>query len=204
MADLNLAVIYYSSTGTNHQMAQWAGEAGNDVGANVRLRKIPETAPMEAIESNPAWKENYDKTQNIEEAAVEDLEWADAIVFSVPTRFGVEASQFRAFIDTTGGLWAQGKLMNKVVSAMSSAQNPHGGQEATVLSVYKTMAHWGAIIVPPGYSDPVQFEAGGNPYGVSATATENGIVEDIEDAVKHQARRTVEVAKWLRHGQGNG
>src|SRR5699024_8419665 len=73
MADLNLAVIYYSSTGTNHQMAQWAEEAGNDAGANVRLRKIPETAPMEAIESNPAWKENYDKTQNIEEAAVEDL-----------------------------------------------------------------------------------------------------------------------------------
>ncbi len=203
MAELNLAVIYYSSTGTNHQMAQWAQEAGNDVGANVRLLKIPETAPMEAIESNPAWKEHYDKSQNVEEATPEDLEWADAIVFSAPTRFGVEASQFRAFIDTTGGLWAQGKLMNKAVSAMSSAQNPHGGQEATVLSIYKTMAHWGAIIVPPGYTDPVQFSSGGNPYGVSATATEEGIVEDIEEAVKHQAKRTVQVAKWIKDGQGN-
>src|SRR5699024_9609366 len=116
-------------------------EAGNDAGANVRLRKIPETAPMEAIESNPAWKENYDKTQNIEEAAVEDLEWADAIVFSVPTRFGVDASQFSAFIDTSGGLREQGKLMNKVVSERSSAQNPQRGQEAAVRSVYKTMAH---------------------------------------------------------------
>ncbi len=116
----------------------------------------------------------------------------------------MEASQFRAFIDTTGGLWGQGKLVNKVVSAMSSAQNSHGGQEATVLSIYKTMAHWGAIIVPPGYTDPVQFASGGNPYGVSATAGEDGIVEDIEEAVKHQAKRTVETAKWIKDGQGKG
>lgn len=202
MAELNLAVVYYSSTGTNHQMAQWAEEAGKSVGANVRLRRVPETAPMEAIEQNPAWKSHHEKTQNIEEATTEDLDWADAIIFSVPTRFGVEASQFRAFIDTTGGLWAQGKLVNKVASAMTSAQNPHGGQEATVLSIHKTLAHWGAIIVPTGYGDPVQFTSGGNPYGVSATVDENGIVGDIEDAVKSQARRTIEIAKWLKEGQG--
>jgi NAD(P)H dehydrogenase (quinone) len=64
------------------------------------------------------------------------------------------------------------------------------------------MAHWGAIIVPPGYTDPVQFASGGNPYGVSATAGEDGIVEDIEEAVKHQAKRTVETAKWIKDGQG--
>ena len=203
MAELNLAIIYYSSTGTNHQMAQWAEEAGKSVGANVRLRRVPETAPMEAIEQNPAWKEHYEKTQDVEEATTEDLDWADAIIFSAPTRFGVEASQFRAFIYTTGGLWGQGKLVNKVVSAMSSAQNPHGGQEATVLSIYKTMAHWGAIIVPPGYTNSVQFTSGGNPYGVSATATEDGIVGDIEEAVKHQAKRTVETAKWIKDGQGH-
>lgn len=48
------------------------------------------------------------------------------------------------------------------------------------------MAHWDVIIVPSGYSDPVQFSSGGNPYGVSATATEEGIVQDIEEAVKQQ------------------
>ena len=103
----------------------------------------------------------------------------------------------KQFIDTQGGLWASGKTVNKVVSAMSSAQNPHGGQEATILSLYTSMMHWGAIIVAPGYSDEVIFKAGGNPYGVSVTAGAEGMVEDVEDAVKHQARRTIEIAEKM-------
>src|SRR5690625_7518824 len=93
-----------------------------------------------------------------------------------------------------GDVCVEGKTVNKVVSAMSSAQNPHGGQEATILSLYTTMCHWGAIIVPPGYADESIFKAGGNPYGVSVTAGDNGIVEDAEAAVKFQAKRTVEIA----------
>src|SRR5699024_11672369 len=75
---------------------------------------------------------------------------------------------------------------------MSSAQNPHGGQEATILSLYTSMFHWGAIVAAPGYADESIFKAGGNPYGVSVTAGSEGIVEDAEDAVKFQAKRTVE------------
>lgn len=95
---------------------------------------------------------------------LEDLVWADTIIFSVPTRFGNMPSQLKQFLDTTGGLWFNGKLMNKVVSAMTSAQNPHGGQEATILSLYTSMYLWGAIVAAPGYTDPVTFGAGGNPY----------------------------------------
>jgi len=81
---------------------------------------------------------------------------------------------------------------------MSSAQNPHGGQEATVLAVYTTMFHWGAIVAAPGYSDPVLFAAGGNPYGTSVTVDQDGnMVESVEPAVRHQAKRTVEVASRL-------
>jgi len=108
----------------------------------------------------------------------------------------------KQFLDIQGGLWAEGKLMNKVVSAMSSAQNPHGGQEATILSLYTTMAHWGAIIVPPGYTNPVIFKAGGNPYGTSVTQGQDGkMIEDVKDAVYHQAKRTVEVASWVKKGR---
>ncbi|MFD1706190.1 NAD(P)H:quinone oxidoreductase [Siminovitchia sediminis] len=201
MPNIKLAVIYYSSTGTNYQLAQWAEEAGKDAGAEVKLLKVPELAPQAAIESNPAWKAHVEATQNVPEATSDDLEWADAIIFSVPTRFGNVASQMKQFLDTQGGLWAQGKLANKVVSAMSSAQNPHGGQEATILSLYTTMYHWGAIVAPPGYTDPVLFEAGGNPYGTSVSVDQDGnMIENVEGAVKHQAKRTITVAEWMKNG----
>jgi NAD(P)H dehydrogenase (quinone) len=106
----------------------------------------------------------------------------------------VSASQLRAFIDSLGALWAQGKLANKAVTAMSSAQNAHGGQETTILGLYTTMMHWGAIIVPPGYTDPIQFQAGGNPYGVTVTANNEPIAEPVKDAIRHQARRLVQFA----------
>ncbi|HPQ11092.1 MAG TPA: NAD(P)H:quinone oxidoreductase [Bacillota bacterium] len=202
MEKVKLAVIYYSSTGTNYQLATWAAEAAEEAGAEVRVLKVPELAPEAAINSNPAWKAHYDATKDVPVASSSDLEWADAYIFSVPTRFGNLASQMKQFLDIQGGLWAEGKLMNKVVSAMSSAQNPHGGQEATILSLYTTMAHWGAIIVPPGYTNPVIFKAGGNPYGTSVTQGQDGkMIEDVKDAVYHQAKRTVEVASWVKKGR---
>jgi len=141
-------------------------------------------------------------TKDVPVANSDDLEWADAVIFSSPTRFGNVASQMKNFLDMQGGLWAQGKLANKVVSAMSSAQNPNGGQEATIHAIYKTMSHWGAIIVPPGYLDASIFKAGGNPYGTSATVDqENKMVDDVEEAVKFQAKRVVTVAGWLKKGR---
>lgn len=201
---IKLAIIYYSSTGTNYQLAQWAKEGAEELGAEVRVRRVPELAPPAAIESNPAWKAHYEATRDVPEVQLADLEWADAIIFSVPTRFGNMAARMRQFLDTTGGLWFRGKLVNKVVSAMTSAQNPHGGQEATILSLYTTMYHWGAIVVAPGYSDPSIFAGGGNPYGTSVTVDQEGkMVEDVEAAVKYQAKRTVTVAQWLKQGAGN-
>ena len=202
MSDIKLAIIYYSMGGTNYQLAKWAAEAGKEAGAEVRLLKVRELAPQSVIDSNPAWKAHLEATKDIPEATPEELDWADAIIFSTPTRFGVMASQMKQFLDTTGGLWAQGKTVNKVVSAMSSAQNPHGGQEATILSLYTMMCHWGAIIVPPGFTDPAVFEAGGNPYGTSVSVDEDGkMVENVEAAVKHQVKRTVTVARWLKKGR---
>jgi len=201
MANVNLAVIYYSATGANYQMAQWAAEGGKAAGAEVKLAKIKELAPPSAIESNPAWKKHLEATQAIPEVNLDDLEWADAIIFSVPTRYGNPPSQFRQFIDTTGGLWLSGKLANKVVSAMSSAANIHGGQESTLLALYTSMFHWGAIIAAPGYTDPVLFAAGGNPYGASTAVDNDGrMKDDVKDAVIHQAKRTVAVASWVKQG----
>ncbi|WP_096435056.1 NAD(P)H:quinone oxidoreductase [Alteribacter populi] len=201
MSNINLAVIYYSSTGTNYRLAKWAEEGGKAAGAEVKVLKVPELAPQGAIDSNPAWKAHIEETKDVPEVSLDDLEWADAIIFSVPTRFGNVPAQMKQFLDTTGGLWFNGKLANKAVSAMSSANNPHGGQEATVLSLYTTMHHWGAIIASPGYTDPVQFQSGGNPYGVSVTVDQDGnMQENVEEAAKYQAKRTVQVASWIKQG----
>ncbi|WP_332697499.1 NAD(P)H:quinone oxidoreductase [Halalkalibacter lacteus] len=201
MSNIKLAVIYYSSTGTNYTLAKWAEEGGKAAGADVKLVKVPELAPQAAIDSNPAWKAHVEEAKDVPEATLDDLEWADAIIFSVPTRFGNMPAQMKQFIDTTGGLWANGKLANKAVSAMSSASNAHGGQEATILSLYTTMYHWGAIVASPGYTDPLLFASGGNPYGTSVTVGQDGkMQEDVEEAAKYQAKRTVQVAEWIKKG----
>ncbi|MBB6637728.1 NAD(P)H:quinone oxidoreductase [Cohnella thailandensis] len=203
MANVKLAIIYYSSTGTNYQLSKWAEEAGKEAGAEVKLLKVQELAPQAAIDSNPGWKAHAEATKDVPVATPADLDWADAIIFSVPTRFGNVPSQMKQFLDTTGGLWAQGKLANKVVSAMASAGNPHGGQEATILALHTTFYHWGAIIAAPGFTDQSAYPAGGNPYGTSVTQKQDGtMAEDVQAAVKHQAKRTVTVAGWVKTGLG--
>ncbi|WP_085993282.1 NAD(P)H:quinone oxidoreductase [Oceanobacillus senegalensis] len=201
MSNVNLAVVFYSMGGTNYQLAKWAEEGAKEAGAEVKVLKVQELAPDSIIQGNEAWKATVEATKDIPVATSDDLEWADAIIFSTPTRFGNIASQMKQFLDIQGGLWASGKTVNKVVSAMTSAQNPHGGQEATLLALYTSMMHWGAIIAPPGYTDPVLFGAGGNPYGTSVSVDQDGnMVEDVQGAVKHQAKRTVTVAEWVKQG----
>lgn len=195
MSKVKLAVIYYSTYGTNHQMAEVAAEAGREAGAEVRLRKARENAPEEVIETQDAWKAQIERSTDVEEAGPEDMEWADAYLFSAPTRYGGAASQMRAFIDTLGPLWMEGKLANKLVSAMTSAQNPHGGQESTILSLYYTFMHWGAIIVPTGYTDQAVFESGGNPYGTSVTATGEGLNDEDTSAIRFQTRRLIDMTE---------
>ncbi|MDF1804439.1 NAD(P)H:quinone oxidoreductase [Thalassovita sp.] len=195
MAQPKIAVVFYSTYGTNHQVALAAVEAATEAGAEVRLLRVAETAPQAVVDSQKPWKVQAAKVQDIPVVTPEDLEWADGYFFSGPTRFGSVTSQVRAFIDTLGGVWSEGKLANKTFTATTSAQNPHGGQEATILGLYTTVMHWGAIIVAPGYTDPVLFEAGGNPYGFS---TEAGKFDDSgKAAVAHQAKRLVEVTAKL-------
>lgn len=196
MTKPNILVVFYSTYGTNHAVAQAAAEAAGAAGAEVRLRRIAETAPEAVVNGQDAWKAQAEKTSDIPVVSHEDMEWADGYFFSAPTRYGVSASQLRAFIDTLGPLWMKGALANKTFTATTSAQNAHGGQEATILSLYTTVMHWGAIIVAPGYTDPSIFEAGGNPYGYSANA---GSFDDKgRAAVAHQAKRLVGMTAKLK------
>lgn len=190
-----IAIIFYSTYGTNHAIALEAAKAAEAAGAEVRLRRVKETAPEEVVAGQDAWQEQAEKMSDIPEVSPDDMTWADGYFFSAPTRYGVVASQLRAFIDTLGPLWMEGKLANKTATATTSAQNVHGGQETTLLSLYTTFMHWGAILVAPGYTDQSIFDSGGNPYGYSAQA---GQFDDKgKAAVAHQAKRLVEMTAKL-------
>jgi NAD(P)H dehydrogenase (quinone) len=196
----NVAIIYYSSTGTNHATAEAVAAGAKAAGAEVRVRLVAETAPKAAVDSNPAWRAFVDKTASEPKATPDDLEWADAVVFGTPTRFGNVAAQLKSFMDSLGGLWFQGKLADKVYAGFTSAQNPHGGQESTLLALYNSFYHFGAIIVTPGYTDKSVFAAGGNPYGPSVTAGPSSVPLSEADAAHATflGKRVTDTAKKLR------
>ncbi|GID25959.1 NAD(P)H dehydrogenase (quinone) [Paractinoplanes brasiliensis] len=200
MADVRLSIIYYSSTGTLHKMAERLREAGEKAGAEVRLRQVAELAPAEAIASNAAWSQHFDRTKDEPKATADDVTWADAVLFGTPTRYGNVASQLKQFLDTLGPQWAQGQLADKAYAGFTATMTAHGGQESTLLALYNTIHHFGGIVVAPGYTDPLKF-TDGNPYGVSHVTGGNNDAPlgDAEyAALDHLAQRIVRIASKLK------
>lgn len=190
-----IAVIYYSATGTTHLIAAQLAKGAEAAGAEVRLRRVPELAPAEAIASNEGWQKHVDEVNpTVPEATLEDLTWADGFALGSPTRFGLPTSQLKQFIDTTGGLWAQGALAGKLATSFTSAATPHGGLESTALAINNTFYHWGAIILPPGYTTP-ELYAAGTPYGITQHTGE--LTEATTAAALAQGKRLAEVAAKL-------
>lgn len=206
MSDTNVtaAVIYYSATGTVFALARTAATAAEKAGAEVRLRKVRELAPAEAIASNAGWSEHVAATQNVPEATLADLDWADVILLGAPTRYGMPAAQLKQFLDTTGQLWAEGRLVDKIGSSFTATATAHGGHETTITALNNTFYHWGVIIVPPGYADPVQYRSG-NPYGTSHISNNGEVMPgEVElAAMEFQARRCVEIADALKRGRAS-
>ncbi len=201
MSDPKVSVIYYSATGSVHALAKQAAEAAEKAGAEVRLRKVRELAPREAIESNEGWSKHALETQDVPEATADDVLWADAVLFGTPTRYGNVAAQLKQFLDTLGPQWAQGQLADKVYTGFVSAGTNHGGLESTLLALYNTIYHFGGIVVAPGYTDPSKF-ADGNPYGASHVS-DNGATPPREKdltAVAYSATRATQIAAQLNRG----
>lgn len=198
-----LLILYYSSTGTNTALAKMAEKHAKAQGADIRLRKVAELAPDVVVDSKSEWRANADATKEIEIATPEDVIWAEAIIFSFPTRFGVMASQVKQFIDTLGGVWAQGYTANKVVTGFVSTNTIHGGQETTLLSLYNQMMHWGSIVVTPGFTSEA-IATLSNPYGTSVTANEGNIEQPFQEdqevvsqAINDMVGRLLEITNKL-------
>lgn len=162
-------VLYHSAYGHVEEMARAVAEGASGAGAEVTLRRVPETVPNEI-----AKVANFKLDQEAEIASVEELEHYDAIVIGVGTRYGRLPSQMAAFLDQTGPLWLRGALSGKVGAAFASTATQHGGQETTLLSIITNLLHFGMTVVGLPYSFKGQLRVdevtGGSPYGATTIA----------------------------------
>jgi NAD(P)H dehydrogenase (quinone) len=193
-------IVFYSRNGSTEKMALAVAEGAKAEGAEVRLRRARDIVGPDVMAKAPGWAENAARLDAEYPAPTsEDAEWADAIIFGTPTRFGNAAAELKAYIDSLGGLWFQGKLNGKVGSAFTSTSTPHGGNESTIISLYNPLAHLGFIIVPTGYVDPAVFKAG-TPYGASHVSGQNSSppTEDELAVARFQGKRVAQVAAKLK------
>jgi NAD(P)H dehydrogenase (quinone) len=198
-------VLYYSMYGHIETMAQAVAEGAKSVeGVSVDIKRVAETVPAEVLAKSGAKTD-----QKAEVAKPADLPEYDAIIFGTPTRFGMMAAQMRAFLDQTGGLWAQNKLVGKVGSVFASTGTQHGGQEATILSFHTTLLHQGMIIVGLPYTAKGQTRmdeiTGGSPYGATTLAGSDGKRRPSENELelaRFQGRHVAEIARKLAGKQG--
>lgn len=194
-----LLVLYYSTYGHIEAMAQAVAEGARSAGAQVDIRRVPETVP-EAIAAANHFK--LDQTAPV--ASVDDLPNYDAIIVGAPTRFGRMPGQLAAFFDGAGKLWATGALNGKVGAAFTSSATQHGGNETTLFSIITNLFHFGLTIVGLPYSHQGQMRndeiVGGAPYGATTIAGGDGSRQpsatDLAGA-RHQGELVAKVAAKL-------
>ena len=192
-------VLYYSSWGHIEQMAYAAAEGAREAGAEVVVKRVPELVPTEIAQAA-----HYKTDQKAPIATVEELPEYDAIIIGTPTRYGTMTAQMKNFLDQTGGLWAQGKLIGKVGSVFTSTATQHGGQEATILTTLPVLLHHGMVVVGLPYSFQGQMGVdqirGGSPYGASTIAAGDGSRQPSEidlDGARYQGKHVAQIAAKL-------
>jgi NAD(P)H dehydrogenase (quinone) len=192
-------VVYYSMYGHIEQMAEAIAEGARSTGADVTIKRVADLVPADV-----AAKSGAKLDQKAPIADPNELANYDAIIFGTPTRFGMMAAQMRNFLDQTGGLWAQGRLIGKVGSVFASTATQHGGQESTLLSFHTTLLHQGMVVVGLPYSAQGQMKldeiTGGSPYGATTIAGGDGkrqpSANELELA-RFQGRHVAQIAAKL-------
>lgn len=192
-------VLYHSAYGHIEQMAEAIAEGARGAGAEVAIKRVPETVPEEVARGA-----HFKLDQKAEIATIADLENYDAIVIGVGTRFGRIPSQMAAFLDQAGGLWMRGALNGKVGSVFVSTASQHGGQETTIFSVITNLLHFGMTIVGLPYSFQGQLKldevTGGSPYGATTIAGGDGSRQPSAnelDGARHQGALVASTAAKL-------
>ena len=201
---MKVLIVFYSTYGHIFKMAEAVAEGAKGVaGAEVHIRRIPETLPEDVLEKMGA-VEAQKTFSHVPVCTVDELAEADAIIFGTPTRFGNMCGQMRQFLDATGQLWANGSLIGKVGSVFASSATQHGGQESTILTFHVTLLHQGFVIVGLPYAFQGQMRidevTGGSPYGATTIAGGDGSrmpSENELEAARFQGKHVASIAAKL-------
>lgn len=149
MSQPKVAIIYYSMYGHIKELAHLEKEGAEKAGCKVDVFCVPETLSKEVLEKMGA-PGNDEKVFSYE--MMDSMPEYDGFIFGFPTRFGIMASQMKAFWDSMGGLWAKGALIGKPAAIFTSTSTQGGGTETTILTALPMLVHHGMIFVPMGYS----------------------------------------------------
>lgn len=197
-------ILIHSLWGHIYRMAQAVAEGAKEIeGMDVEIKRVPETLSPEIITMMGA-TEAQKAMEHIPVANLEDLEEADGIIFGTGTRFGNMSAQMKAFLDSTGGLWAKGALVGKVGSVFTSSGTQHGGQESTLLTFHPVLLHHGMVIAGLPYAFGGQTTmseiSGGSPYGASTIAGGDGSRQPSQnelDGARFQGKYVAGIVKKL-------
>ncbi len=201
---MKILIVYYSTYGHIHKMAEAVAAGAKQIeGAEVVMRRVPETLPEEVLAKMGA-VEAQQSMSHVPVATVDELASADAVIFGTPTRFGNMCGQMRQFLDATGQLWASGALVGKVGSVFASSATQHGGQESTILSFHISLLHQGFVIVGLPYAFQGQMRideiTGGSPYGattISGGSGERMPSENELEGARFQGKHVAAIAQKL-------
>ena len=203
---VKVQVIFYSMYGHIWRMAEAVAAGAREVeGAEVGVFQVPELVPPEALEKSGAAAARK-AFADVPVAVPNQLADADALIFGTPTRFGNMCAQMRNFLDQTGGLWVQGRLVGKVGSVFASTGTQHGGQETTITSFHTTLLHLGMIIVGVPYAEQrlvnMKEITGGTPYGATTLAGPDGKSRPVSEnelaIARYQGRHVTQIARKLK------
>lgn len=200
-----LIVLFHSRTGNTAAIADAIAEGAESVKhTEVDVRRLDDLAPESVIQADERWRKSREalakRYRTLE--SVDRLVEYDAIILGSPTRYGIMSAELKNLLDQTGPQWKKGAFVDKVGSAFTSVQTPHGGHETTLWSIMMPMANLGMIIVTPGYTDPSTF-IGGSPYGATGTTSGVGITDSDLAVARHQGKRVATVAGWVRHARSH-
>lgn len=197
-------VLFYSTYGHVYNMALHVAEGVKKSGAEVVVKRVPETLSPEILQMLGAVEaqKQFEHIPVLENR--NELAEYDGIIFGAPTRFGGVAAQFKNYIDSLGQLWVSGALSGKVAGVFTSTSTQHGGNETTILSFIPSLFHLGFIVagIPPTYKGITGVETlkGGSPYGASTitgSSAERPISEDDKNAAIAQGEYIGSIANKL-------
>lgn len=186
---MNIVIVFHSVCGNTYQTAQAFERALTISGNQVILRRVDDHDWIEKPDITDDARLVLAEMQKVAVATPDDLIQADLILMGSPVYFGNVSAEIKAFMDSTGALWFQGKLTGKYFAAFVSAGNSEGGGDLALSAMHLYAKYMGMLGVPL----PVTVMSGHNGSALGVIQYSNGkIAVNVDDKTNQL------IASWSR------